>query len=686
MAGRWLLILVCLLGSGIAAAANRVVEGHTASGARYRIEVPETWQPGGLLVLYQHGFTFEPADSRPGLSPLRETLLAEGYAVAATGFSQRGWALFHAVDDNRELLATFRDAIGAPGEVVPIGGSMGGLIALKVAEDADFRPLVRGVYSLCPTAAGARFWDWAVDLRLIYDAVCDGVSGGELPKGKAPYPWVLELGDIPKDLGLIVYNADLLRALAPIRQCTGIGLPPEQRSVPMTWRLQRIEQLTGLPDEAYLATSLGYATFALGDLVRAPDKLDGLSPFSNLGVRYGDGAIDARIARVAPDPMAALRLRWVSDFRGEIGTAKSVSLITDRDPIVVPANLAVLREHVPSAQLLSALVHESQPSHCGFTQAELVAGWETLRAWTAGGPAPSADTLQSSCVAAQQQGVDGACRLQPPHDVPAYDTQVRPRAPDEWPTPDARYSGSWQDPRRTGENITLEILDADTALVYFFTYPPVGDPADQVWLAGVGRIRPGGIVFDEIWQEQATGPARRWGRLWLAFIDCMNGRLRWEGPPGWGNRDVPIQRLNALHGLGCEPSTAVLRAPASGAWFDAAHDGTGLLVEQVGRRRARVYAFFGPGSPLLAGGWAFGLAQGDLANGVRTTLTRPHGPRFGAANDPAALRYDTSRLSIDLHLGCTTGRARLTDTLNGGTLDLRLERLTRLLGVPGCAP
>src|SRR6185503_16031330 len=119
----------------------------------------------------------------PGLGPLRDVMLAEGYAVAATSYRQRGWALFTAIADNRELLDVFTQQVGAPGEIVPFGGSMGGLIALRLAETRGLPP-VHGAYALCPAAAGARLWDAAIDLRLAWDVVCH--DAGDLPRGDEP--------------------------------------------------------------------------------------------------------------------------------------------------------------------------------------------------------------------------------------------------------------------------------------------------------------------------------------------------------------------------------------------------------------------------------------------------------------------------------------------------------------------
>ena len=157
--------------------------------------------------MYQHGLDFGGADPDPSLGPLKDLQISEGYAVAASSYRQRGWALFTAPDDNAELLTVFKQLVGTPGAIVPFGASLGGLISLKMAEDSRFAP-VPGVYAACPPAAGTRAWDEAIDLRLAYDVICKGA--GELPTGDPPTPWAYNLGDIPSDLSDLQDKAKLL--------------------------------------------------------------------------------------------------------------------------------------------------------------------------------------------------------------------------------------------------------------------------------------------------------------------------------------------------------------------------------------------------------------------------------------------------------------------------------------------
>ena len=65
--------------------------------------------------MYQHGLDFSVATNPPGLGPLSDVMQAEGYAIAATSYRQKGWAVFTAIPDNQELLHQFEQVAGTPG-------------------------------------------------------------------------------------------------------------------------------------------------------------------------------------------------------------------------------------------------------------------------------------------------------------------------------------------------------------------------------------------------------------------------------------------------------------------------------------------------------------------------------------------------------------------------------------------
>lgn len=680
---RYLALLLLLVGLG--AHAQEENSGTTPSGVWYRIAVPAGWQAGGPLVLYQHGFNFSEASGPPSLGPLRDVMLAEGYAVAASAYAQRGWAVFTAMQDNRELLDVFTARYGAPGEIVPFGGSLGGLLALKLAEAPDLPP-VRGVYSLCPAAAGSRLWDHAVDMRLAYDVVCEG--SGRLPRGAEPLPWALNLDAIPSDIDDLQNQVEVLRALIPLNQCTGVNLPEPLRSSGMKRRLAQLMAVAGTDDENFFITNMAYAIYALGDLVRAPDKLGGRNAMSTRGVTYADPAVEAGIARIDADPLAAMELRWRSDVSGAIGSAKVLSLHTSDDQLVVPANQDVLRRRLPAGQLTSAIVAEDTPTHCGFTEVEGRAGWEALREWMRSGVQPQPADLQRLCQTMSVAGVEGQCRFDAQASVPALDSVIPPRPAAA--VPDAHYSGLWFDPARAGEGAFLEILDGTRAQIYFYTYPGTGVPGEQAWLYGVGQVVAGGIVFDQITRPVRTaapGGGNRfvhqpWGRIQISFESCDRGRMRWEGPDGWGTGEVPLTRLSSLEGMACG-STNAAPAQTSGAWFDPAYTGSGFLIQQLGNGRSWV-GWFDAGA-----NGAQTWAENTIEPGVSPlVLYRRVGTRFGADFDIRQL-IPTPWAEVTLQVSCGdrgSARVQVRSGPSAPASDFDLSRLTRPAGLPACTP
>jgi hypothetical protein len=693
-----LLGLLALVGTA-AIAAPVELRGQTPGGARYLIVVPEGWQPGGPLVFVNHGFNFA-LDLDPDVGPLRDVQLAQGYALAASGFRGRGWALSFALDDNAELLDVFRREVGPPGQIIPMGGSMGGIISLKQAEDPRFAN-VAGVYAACPAAAGARTWDGALDLRLVYDVVCEGVGGGELPDGAAPMPWAYDLDQIPLDLADPFDNDAVLRALARVTQCTGLALSPALRTPPQRDRLERLKTLSGIRSEDFLAVNLAYATFALGDLVRAPDKLGNRNPFDTRGVDYGDAEVNAKVPRFAPDPFAQWDLIRSSTLDGH-GSHRILSLHTGGDELLPPQHQQALSNLYRPERLVQAIATESERSHCGFSDAEGRAGWEALRAWIGGSPQPTAASLQANCGALVANGSeDGPCRLvaHDASDTSALDAVIAPRPALAKSLASARIEGSWYDPTRDGEGLYLEPQPDGTVVVTWYTFPAEGGGGEQLWLVGAGRVQGNGLAVDLL---QVSGgrfgsqfdPAdvqrRAWGRVTLVFDGDASATLRYEGPAAYGSGTRTLTRLSQQRRPLVEfsaPPPGSIGVDLAGAFFDPARSGDGVFLHTVtdaeGARRVPIlfwYTFDDSGRPI----WLIGAeSSNELAlppfGYMSFDLVQPVGTRFGPGFDPSAVqRRAWGSVTLAFAPGtCNAVRLEWRRRADGATGTLDYTRLTR---------
>ncbi len=397
-----------ILPSGGEVVLNQVVEGQTLGGAYFKIVVPDSWN--GDLVIWNHGFSLDDPSAVEDMGPLFDFNLAEGYAVAASSYRQKGWAVFYTAEDLGELYQEFVTHFGAPGQVYVYGGSLGGIVTAQAIEQAELGNVV-GAMPLCGAMAGSRIWDGSLDLRLVYDVIAEGIPGAAIPGGAE---------GLPEDSSFTVIGLGFA-----VNAATGILLPEGSRSPQQQANLDKILRVTGIPEEFFLI-DMWYSTFGLSDLVHDPMKLDGVIAVGNEGVDYDDHDINDAIQRVAPDPVSNNRFGKNYIPTGQVGDIKIVQLHTDKDGLVLVENAGEYAQVVPTANLTTAIVVEDTPSHCGFTQAEVVAAWQSLEVWVDGGPQPDAATIQTACENVPAE-YPGPCRIDPNFEIPDMDGRIRPR-------------------------------------------------------------------------------------------------------------------------------------------------------------------------------------------------------------------------------------------------------------------
>ena len=401
-----------LLTLAAVASADTTITGEK-KGAFFQITVPDVWN--GDLVIYNHGFDFDAPAPAPGLGPLAGLMLSQGYAVAASSYAQCCWSLFTTQQDLGRLYEVFEDNFGAPGGVILHGFSLGGIVTAQGLEKLNAN--VVGGYPLCGALSGSRSWDGGIDLRLVYDAICDGVAGAVIPGPETGLP-------APGHPG---FAFSLFDSVLAANTCFGNLLPPPFRTAAQQARLDTFLSVTQIPEE-FVATDIPFSSHGVSNVIFEPGKLDGEQGMSNIGVTYNDPTVDADILRVTPDNKARKRLQRYFTPKGDVGAAKIVSLHTDKDGLVLVENESEYQSVVPAANLSVGIVVEATPSHCDFTEAELVGGWTALQGWIAGGPQPSAAALQGTCQFVEANfGAAGPCRIDPAFVIPDLDGRIPPR-------------------------------------------------------------------------------------------------------------------------------------------------------------------------------------------------------------------------------------------------------------------
>ena len=154
------------------------VTGTTESGALFALYRPANWK--GDLVLYAHGFT-PPSDPihLPPIDGLRDELLARGFAVAYSSFSENGLAVRDGIRHTAGLERIFRFRLGRPRRVFLIGSSFGGLIAVALAERDPDR--YSGLLTVSGLIGGTRgLTDYISHVRVLFDVYYGGRLQGDL--------------------------------------------------------------------------------------------------------------------------------------------------------------------------------------------------------------------------------------------------------------------------------------------------------------------------------------------------------------------------------------------------------------------------------------------------------------------------------------------------------------------------
>lgn len=132
------------------------------------VQMPSRWN--GTLLLFSHGYVLPggtPSASDAPDPATRSWLLDHGYALAGTSFRNSGWAVEEALQDQMQLLGTFRQHFGTPRKTIAWGGSMGGLVSAALVEQHP--TIFDGGMSMCGVMAGAvASWNLRLDSAFVF--------------------------------------------------------------------------------------------------------------------------------------------------------------------------------------------------------------------------------------------------------------------------------------------------------------------------------------------------------------------------------------------------------------------------------------------------------------------------------------------------------------------------------------
>jgi len=400
--GRKLTVALVAVVLGIAAvpisasAAVTTMTGTFADGARYLIQVPDSWN--GTLLLYSHGYV-TPGSPNPatdvGDPATGAFLLNQGYALAGSSYATTGWALEQAIPDQIETLDTFDALVGHPGRTIAWGHSLGGMITAGLLQTHADR--FDAALPMCGVVAGGvAVWNEGLDGEFVLKQLLAPSSG-------------LQLVDITNPGANFVLSEQIIGAAqatpqgrARIALAAAVGdLPgwfnpasPEPAATDFTSQEQNQFQWLSQVDGPFLFflraelesraggnpswnTGVNYAK----QLGRSIDNAEVQSLYAAAGLDLNaDLATLAAAPRISANPGAVQYLTDHIVFNGDLGGKPVLTIHTTGDGLVLnsdeQAYRSVAQDAKDSQLLRQAFVHRA--GHCTFTPGETIAALEAL--------------------------------------------------------------------------------------------------------------------------------------------------------------------------------------------------------------------------------------------------------------------------------------------------------------------
>lgn len=417
--------------------------GAGKTGGFFRITFPSNWD--GDLVIINHGFDLNDKHMRPhetcsqgaaltcqqdsdcgsgnfcndiSYLGLDEVLLPMHKAVAASTYTDSGWATFHSAKDIKDILKYVKKTSGFGDQlkrVIVTGFSGGG----AVTADATLKLKIDGAVPMCAAAAGGlTTWDVAHEVRLVYDYVCQGVPN-------ANFTAVSDEGQVNGPDS----NADAIGLALKVDRCFGIlGIAPDDGH--QADRLNEFLELTQFTGDAShggsqvnVASAVGFAVLGLGDFVWDPKRLKGKRIGFNEGLDYSSlgtnpslaADYNANVERVtAGKGRKQLRKAFWPDFTKGFGKKVSypiLSMAGANDWLVIPEFNRVYDDALTAGNKAFTQTWIDTYGHCVFSEQEVTALFTKYFEWLGpvGGPygtQPTKEDVAAACLALPG-GVDG---------------------------------------------------------------------------------------------------------------------------------------------------------------------------------------------------------------------------------------------------------------------------------------
>ena len=359
------------------------------TGAGYRIEVPDNWN--GVLVVWAHGFRGTGLELTVDNHPLREYLIPNGYAWAASSYRRNDYDITSGVQDTHALTKRFNGIVGKPDKVYLTGASMGGHITAVAIE--QYLNTYDAAMPICGVLGDYELFDYFLDFNVAAQQL--GIGASQFPVETIPYLF----GTVPAiemNLGFmggwpVFLNADgeKLKSLTEIRSG---GDRPNFDEAWFFWNT--FPNFASGPGNFLFDLAIGDGTLPRtpgvgvhnADTVYQFDAEPALTP-DEQAFNYG-------VVRVAADPQGRNPngLSQVPVISGNI-KIPVLTLHNLGDLFVPVLNEVEYAKRVAANGKSNLLVQRAirGVGHCGFTATELVTAFADLADWESSGIKPAGD-------------------------------------------------------------------------------------------------------------------------------------------------------------------------------------------------------------------------------------------------------------------------------------------------------
>lgn len=353
--------------------AAQVVDS-TADGAAYAMFVPNNWdRTGRRLVVFAQGLVYPSFPvALPNINSVRDLLGAKGFAVAYSSYGENGWVVKVGGERTHQLSGLFAARFGKPGRTFLYGRSLGGLIAIMLAE--KYPEQYDGVLAECPVVEGSTIaFRYLFDVRRLFDYFYPGILPGNALG--VPPEWTPSPSDADRVGAAMDRDTTVALAMAKTDQV------PIQFARYSEFRAGMIDLLT-------------VHAFEVNDILQ---RSHGGPPVSSSMFTSSDpslplDAINATTLHYDAAPDAANFAAHEYDPSGKLHIPV-LMLTTSRDPRLPPSlNELVYQQRVIDAAGSSAMLQRRQVpafGHCAFKAADRANALLDVVAWVETGVRPT---------------------------------------------------------------------------------------------------------------------------------------------------------------------------------------------------------------------------------------------------------------------------------------------------------